>query len=247
MEGTKMKLGAKIATGFGSLLVIMLALGGLAIYNMTMVETASVRMNDEYVAEVDILSHLERRSQRAMYNMRGYSMSTDRKYLELGKQEIAKAKESLSEARALAVKFPELTVLKENAEHCVAKLAEYESLAQKTVEGNDKLAALRKEMDATAATYVNNCGAFLTSQEDKLKAEMEGGSSTSALMERATKIGLVNQIISLGNRIRVGNFKAQATWDPDLLQKTLEHFAEMAKKSGRNSRQSPANRTTLTR
>jgi methyl-accepting chemotaxis protein len=110
----KMKLAAKISVGFGLLIVIALALGGMAVFNMSSVEKNTVAMEQKYVAEVAILSQMERRSQRTMYNMRGYAMSEDKKYLELGPKGPGPGQGVLGKAKDLSDKFTELVKLKAN-------------------------------------------------------------------------------------------------------------------------------------
>ncbi|MGD8564585.1 MAG: hypothetical protein PVG03_18735, partial [Desulfarculaceae bacterium] len=223
----KMKLASKISFGFGLLIVISLALGGMAVYYMNHVETANIAMKEKYVAEVGILSQLERRSQRTMYNMRGYAMSEDKKYLDLGKQDLRKVKDSLAEAKALSDKFNELEKLKANVDKAMDKVASYESLTKQTATGINKLATLRARMDKSATAYMQNCNDFLAGQNQRLKEEIKSGASPAVLNERSTKITLVNEIINLGNDVRVKNFKAQAAWNPALIESSLNNFSKM--------------------
>ena len=197
-------------------------------------------MDEEYVAEVAVLSQLERRSQRTMYNMRGYAMSEDKKYLELGRQDLEKVKESLAQAKQLADKFSDLVKLKANVGQSLAKVAAYEDLARQTVDGNEKLAMLRLKMDEAAGVYMNNCNEFLAGQNETMNAEIEAGASSAKLGERLAKITLVNDIIDLGNDTRVKNFKSQATWDPALIEAGLANFAKMDEKFSAPAQDHPA-------
>ena len=70
-----MKLGIKIGLGFATLLAIAIALGVLAIFNMSNVETKSTMLEKEYVPEVGIANQIERSSFRTMYAMRGYGFT----------------------------------------------------------------------------------------------------------------------------------------------------------------------------
>jgi methyl-accepting chemotaxis protein len=65
------KLGIKIGGGFGVLILIACALGGLAVFNMKSVETDSIRLAQEYVPQVGIANELERSSLLTMYAWRG--------------------------------------------------------------------------------------------------------------------------------------------------------------------------------
>jgi len=79
----------------------------------------------------------------------------------------------------------------------------------------------RKEMDKNAGVYVLNCDEFFNGQQEKLTRDM---------LERNSKITLVNDIIDLGNATRIGAFKSQATRNPSIMENALENFTEIDKK-----------------
>ncbi|HRF91370.1 MAG TPA: hypothetical protein PLF65_11270, partial [Desulfobacter postgatei] len=49
-----LSLGIKISGGFGLLILIAIALGGMAVWNMNTVKTQSVMLAEEYVPEVEM-------------------------------------------------------------------------------------------------------------------------------------------------------------------------------------------------
>ena len=57
-----------------------------------------------------------------------------------------------------------------------------------------------------------------------------GTTAEAKLKERPSKISTVNDVIDMGNAIRVGNFRAQTTRDPKLHQETQARFTEIDKK-----------------
>jgi methyl-accepting chemotaxis protein len=72
-------------------------------------------------------------------------------------------------------------------------------------------------MDQAAGAYMRNCNDFLAGQNENMKKEIDAGAA-HATFERLAKITLVNDIVDLGNDVRVKNFKSQATWDPALIE-----------------------------
>ncbi len=76
---------------------------------------------------------------------------------------------------------------------------------------------LRNAMDENAASYVENCDAFLSGQQKKLSTDMT---------ERFEKVKLVNNVIDAGNALRVANFKAQAERSPEIMEAARERFNE---------------------
>jgi methyl-accepting chemotaxis protein len=87
--------------------------------------------------------------------------------------------------------------------------------------GSSGLRAHRQEMDKNAATYVENCEAFLYGQQDKLTTDMT---------ERHKKISLANDIIDLGYNTRISVFRAQALRDPAVMKQGQANFAIMDEK-----------------
>ncbi len=81
-----------------------------------------------------------------------------------------------------------------------------------------RLNNIRSEMDKNAGTYVENCDAYLQGQQEKLTQDM---------LERQTKITLVNDIIDLGNATRIDAFKSQALRSPAVMEEAVKNFAQI--------------------
>ena len=226
----KMKLASKISLGFGLLIAIAIALGGMAIYYMDNVEQTSISMEQEYVAEVALLSQLERRSQRTMYNMRGYLLNDNKEYLELGKKDLKLVKATLQLGKGLVAKFSELVRLRENIAKAEQKVNQYQALIANVETKKEALAGLRKKMDQAADAYMKNCEEFMAGQNRKMNAEIDANKGAEALKERLSKITIVNGIIHLCNDVRINNFKSQATWNLSLIESAIKTFPQMDKK-----------------
>ncbi|KMY66862.1 hypothetical protein AAU61_12810 [Desulfocarbo indianensis] len=226
----RLKLSGKMALGFGLLIMIAMIMGGLAVYSMKTVEKKSAALDEQHIPEVQLLAQLERRAQRTMYNMRGYTMSQDKSYFEAGRKDLALAKENLAQGRELCKQYPNLVILKEKVALATSKVERFEDLANQTVEKNDQLAKLRKQMDEAAKIYVENCKAFWASQNQTLLEEVKSGVGSEAVLGRYQKTVLVNDVINFGSVVREANFKAQATWNPELIKEILPTFAEIDKK-----------------
>jgi methyl-accepting chemotaxis protein len=77
---------------------------------------------------------------------------------------------------------------------------------------------IRSDMDKNAGAYVENCDAFLKGQQEKL---------TDDMLERQTKITLVNDIIDTGNATRIGAFRSQALRSPAIMEEAVQNFAQI--------------------
>ncbi|KMY66726.1 hypothetical protein AAU61_16675 [Desulfocarbo indianensis] len=223
-----LKLASKIAGGFGLLIAIALALGGMAVINMNSAKDLSVTLDEQYVAEVQVVAQLERRLQRTMLNMRGYTMSGREEYLELAQKGLQEVQESLAKGKALAEKQSGAGALRASVNKGQTMQASYAESVKETVANTNNMARLRARMDAAAKSYLDNCDEFLRGQNQEMANDIDGGTALSdQLKERLAKLNLVNEIIDLGNSLQVANLRAQATWQPEIAKEALGLFGEI--------------------
>lgn len=219
-----MKLGLKMGLGFGLVIILVVIVGGLAIFNMLSIQEQSTTLRDAYVEEVDIANNIERNSLLTMYNMRGYSLTYDESFRQLGDQYLSKIDDYLQAAETLVAKFPFLVKLKEDVAVAKENVTQYEAQAEETVEAIGKINTARANMDQAAATYLEYTGAYLENQEKQYALDLEADVSDTAMMERLRKIYLMNDAIDIANNARVMNFKAQVDNDPSIIQDAIERI-----------------------
>ncbi len=232
-----MKLGTQLYLGFSGLVAMALGLGGMAVWKMSSVRKNAEHMADDFMPAVVVANNVERSSLATMYSMRGYGYTGDTNFLVEGRSGLGEVKQYLEEARGLGNQDEDnLGWLGQSSDRAKAKVLEYEGLVNETVRVTGELERDRDLMDAAAGAYMEHCNDYLSGQNAKLVSYMEeqeksGQSLDSAeLRDRILKINLVNDVIDLGNAIRVGNFKAQATRDPVLFRKTQEIFVQVGTK-----------------
>jgi methyl-accepting chemotaxis protein len=224
-----LKLALKIGLGFGLLIVIACALGGMAVVKMGGVQKESTSLAKEYVPEVDIANRIERNSLLTMYAMRGYALSENETYLDNGMQSLAKVQEGIEAAKAHAEKYPALVKLAEKVEIADQKVDRYEELSNRTVDLNRRIAGNRNTLDTAAANYMTSCNEFLAGQNQKMRDEIAAGASQAKLNERLKKITLVNDIIDVGNDTRIKAFKAQALRELSMIEDAQKNFDKMTR------------------
>ena len=225
-----LKLGLKLGIGFGCLILIAAALGGMAIYDMLVVSEDSRQLAEEYVPEVAIANQVERAALLTMYAIRGYSLSESDAYWTEGRKRLDEVEESLRRGKAHAEQYPRLVKLKQDVERAQQGVTAYDGLVGETRELITAMADNRKAMDHGAAVFMQNCTDFLVSQNEALEREIASGATMDELSERHDKITMVHELIDLGNAIRLGNFKSQATRDPEIMRATLEKFGDLRTK-----------------
>jgi len=225
-----LKLSTKMGIGFGILLLIAFILGGMAAWTMTRMAGESATLSNEYVPEVEVANEMERASLMTMYNMRGYAYTREQGYLEQGRAYLENVKTNLRNAGELAARSPHLAKLKEAVEVVEGRVAEYEKLADETVAKNGDIDQMRRQMDVSAADFLSNAEGYLSEQNRLLQEDFASETSETQLNERLGKNILINEVIDLGNAIRVGNFKSQATRRPEVMRDALQHFTGIDEK-----------------
>ncbi|MFZ5426708.1 MAG: CHASE3 domain-containing protein, partial [Thermodesulfobacteriota bacterium] len=220
-----LKLGVKIGLGFGILILIAASLGGMAMINMMSASGRAERLATEYAPEVEIASELERRVSQAMYAMSGFTYTGNEKFWKDAQDSLALADKELAKARELYQKHPELVKLKEQEAAATAALKEYRKEADNTMAVDKAMEANRQAMDKSAQMFMTNAANYLDSQSKALaEAAAKGAVDSAQVKDRLDKISWINDVIDLGNGVRVSNFRGQALRNQAILNDVLKNF-----------------------
>lgn len=217
----------KIGLGFGASIILSLALGLIAVEKMSAVDNKSIILTQEFAPEVDVANNLERLALKTMYNMRGYALTGEKSYLRESEKELNEAEKYLNDALVLGARSPNLVKLRENSALLSSTMREYKGLADKTIALNESISDDHVLMDKAAKTFLDSCLAYLSGQTKTREEQIATGSGTMGLREQLRKITRINEIIDLGNNVRIDNFKSQALRNPIIMQNALARFDEM--------------------
>jgi methyl-accepting chemotaxis protein len=218
MKWNDLKLGKKIGGGFGILILISILLGTIAIICMMNANRKSTILAEEYVPEVEVAGKLRAAANQLMYAMRGYGLSEEEHFYEQALKCTDELKRHFSEAETLEKQAKNLKALKEQLEKASEAEATYNALMLDTKKTIDRMNQARITLDLNAGDYMKNGSNFLQSQNEAFDHE---------LSERHQNMVLANQIVDLGTRTRVNNFRAQATGDIALLESTIKGLEEL--------------------
>lgn len=223
-----LKLGAKMGIGFGIVILLVLAVGGLAVINMLQIQRQSKSLQEEYIPEVDIANNIERNALQVMYNMRGYSLNFNEDYYELSRDFMNELNSYLDQAEALANEYEGLVQLREDVQAAKQNVAEYSALAEETNEIIEEIKRQREILDSSAAEYMQQASAFLESQTRFFEQDLADNVGNAKLLERMRKINIMNDAIDYANEARILNFKAQVDFDYDLIQDAIAELDKIA-------------------
>jgi methyl-accepting chemotaxis protein len=215
-------LGKKIALGFGILIMISAALGGMGSWQMKNAQQGSELLADEYVPEMAVAAQIRGASNRVMYQMRGYGFTENEQYLNNARDELAALEEGLDRARALAETAENLVKLGGQLDSITQARDTYQGLVEETQASIAMLNEARQGLDRNAALYMDEANQFLVGQNAKFKEEMQTGEGN--LQERLAKVTLINDVIDLGNDTRIKAFKSQALRDPAFMEEAQKNF-----------------------
>jgi methyl-accepting chemotaxis protein len=227
MSFKDLKIGTKLMGGTGIILLIAAALGIMAVINFSKISDQSHQLANENVPEVAVANSIQQYSLLAMYANRAYGYTDEEQFLTEGRENLTKVHDAIDEAMSLSRGSTHLVVLGEKVDNINETVKKYEQLLDRTVEENRRLETLRRQMDEAAATYMENCYAYLDSQQEQYKEELKNEFSREKLLERMDKVYIANNIIDIGNAIRVNNFKSQSTRSPAIIKEALKSFDKL--------------------
>lgn len=220
-----------MSLGFGVVILLVVVVGGLAILNMLQIQEQANRMRDEYVPEVDIANKIERYSLLTMYDIRGYSLTFDESYHAQGIGYLKMAMDALDDAQELANEYESLVKLRQRVADAIENATEYGRLVGETQSAIKKIEQNRGISDQAATTFMQNCYDYLESQNVSLDGEIREDATSAQLLERLTKITLINDIIDAGNSLRIGNFKGQLFDDHASMKRAVTDFQQVRSKA----------------
>jgi methyl-accepting chemotaxis protein len=228
----RMKLGTKIAVGFGLLIVIAIGLGGTASWVMRNVQVTANELATANVPAVAVANEVERDSLQTMYEARGYVYSEEKSFLDKASGHLGQVKKDLQDAKAHAAKF-NLPVLAQNAEKAETQALEHEKLLAQTVALTGAMAKDKAASVVAADEYMKVCSAYVERNQKDLEKAIAGAGdekNRAEALQLMKEIGLANDVIDLGNWIRTGTWQSIAMRDPKLFQETEKKFDEVNKK-----------------
>ena len=227
---SNMKLGTKISLGFAGLIVIAIALGSLAVWNMWTVGHDATQLAHETAPAVSAANNVERNSLETMYAMRGYAYTEDPKFLETARKNLEEVQADIKACKDLAEKSASLAEMKKASDIAEAKVREYQKLADETVAKTVAIQADRARMAEAAEKYMKVCYDYYTETNKRLDEDMKSNTDMAKIKDGVAKVNTVTDIIDIGNWLRIGNYKSQALRDPSVMRETMKKFDDLDKK-----------------
>jgi len=233
----KLTIGKKIGFGFASVLVIFAATGSYSILKMKDSVTNAQYLSGDYVPELHIADRLQASLAVANLNARSYGLIGEKDYLVKCRAALPEVEHSLKDAADLAARAPRLVRLNEQMKNATGLLASYEKAVDDTAQINGELDALRVNSFNQAMAADGAIQDVLKRQRAALAQEVKTGEGPEILMDRVTKIELLDAAYDGLNATRIANFRSQVLRTPKVLDDALgavlapaeEKLAELGK------------------
>lgn len=214
----KLGIGFKVASGFGILIFIAIALGGVAVYNMWQIAKEASFLAKEFVPEIKAANLSERLSSKTMYEARGYAYSEEARFYTACLNEYKKTTDSLKDAETLSKNSVNLAELGQNVAQAKESVDKYGKLLEQLYEKNKTLDSLRQGMNQNAQAFLKNTNDYLTMQEKALNESIDKNGTHADIKERVKKIKVMNDIIKVGTDTRIASARAMALRDPEIMK-----------------------------
>ncbi|PLX16680.1 MAG: hypothetical protein C0601_09385 [Candidatus Muiribacterium halophilum] len=196
---------------------------------MKSAESISSVISNEYVPSMDHMSKITINYLTTLFNAMGYIQSRSDTYLANTREEFKKIY-PVFESYHKVLDNAEHLDMEEKAVELEENIKHYEELFEDTVKINEEIETYQQSMNEEAANYMNACNVFLNGHNRKIRVDFRENNSYEALNKRLEKITIVNDIIDLGNSIRIYCWQGMESRDTKFLDQAISYFDEVDKK-----------------
>ena len=220
-----LKVAVKIGIGFGVVIAIMFALGGLAYVNMLGVQGDTRRLARETVPQVSLAVSLARSAELASANSTAFALTLQQTYFDQTTTYLGDMGKTIADAQALATKYPRLIVLRKNSAAASDKLKELnDAFAEANLAQRASLSA-RGAVDVAYQSFQKLASLYLADQTKSLTGALRRQAGFATTSRMLTRINDMNELLSMVSALSVAVNKAIAANDPSILQGGLDAFS----------------------
>lgn len=224
MNFKDLKIGRKLGLGFGLIIAITVILGLLAIINMRNVASDSQNLANEYVPALDVSSTIDREVRETMYQLLAYHFTQNADNLNQGRVHMRQVKSDIERAQRLANNARGIENFRRQVPDIERAMNDYDRLIGETEQIVSQTLQMRRQLNEIETNFENSANAFITNMMEELQREIRQGASQAALIERALKIELGNQVLDGGNDIIKSLLSAQVANDVSLMRNIDNDF-----------------------
>jgi methyl-accepting chemotaxis protein len=224
-----LKMAAKIGVGFGLVIAIMLALGGLVYLNMAGVQGDVRRLDRETVPQVAVSNTMARAAELTSSNMQAFTLTLQQEYYDHATQSMGDMGKAIADAQALSAKYARLNVLRKNSSDASDRLKELNAILGDIQLTERAILSARGSQEVAVSTMEKMSSSFLAAQSGKL-ADAIRRRATAEISRRIAAVNGMTEIVGLTDDLAKAVYKSAALNDATILQGALDAYASFDEK-----------------
>ncbi len=222
-----LSLRSKLLASFGGVLLVTLVTG-LTVLFLTRSNEQSVRLlATESVPSVLLANNLERQALKMSMSLRDYAHNDSEAFLTNSLTHLAQIEALLKEGRVLSDGSSRLASLRESVDQMDAAVQQYETLIERRRTLTHELAFQNALAEKEGLRLVDQFSAFLKTQKEAMKGEIDAAVDGEQLALRLQRIDLASQALGLANEIINTRLLSQAERNMEKLMATEAKFAAL--------------------
>ena len=226
----KVRLGTKLALGFGLMLVITGALGGLAAWKMQVGAHDAEATAQQIVPGVVITSRISENGARIFLAMCTFGLNGDEKQLPIYEDAKAQIDAAFKDGEQLVAAHPNLTELQTGLATARETYTQYASLSDKSVTVRGTMDAAVKLLGPGGVEAAKKGDLLDSTQQEALKNGIAGGWDIEKIKKQAAICAMTDDITTEIGALRIANWKSQALSDSKIAEEGLTRFTTLDEK-----------------
>jgi hypothetical protein len=230
MNQKKWTIGQRLVAGFAIVILLGVSLGAFASFMMRQATNGAHFLAAAVAPQANVTTSMAESLSAARIAINEFSRTNDPAYEEAAESSLEKLREALAATRKLSDEQPTLTLLREEVPKAEAAFQRYRESYQRTRDNLAAISRIRSESDASVEVFLRNIEEYIQTQNLRLAEEIASALESKALEERRLRNQLANDILDLCNRIRVANYRTQATGEKNFIVAHQPDFAQITTK-----------------
>ncbi len=225
----RFSLAGKLTIGFASVIILAIALSVWAIYGMINAAKGADELVAQVVPTLEGTAAVNVEAQWTAYYILGYTLTSDSKRLETGRDRLKNTKTKLDELKILADN-QKMDDLSKSVGVVSGKINDYEKLIEQTKTSIEAMNGLIVSMGSAANAFFESVKQSQDAVNKQIKQQIDANATIQNVAPLYNELSIINEIIELQSNARVVFLKSQVQNDATLANESIENFAKIIEK-----------------
>ncbi len=214
-------LSKQISIGFGIILAAMIIMGIIAISAMSQATSNSQKLDNEYIAEVDVVTSVERNFAKTRIEIVKFLYSENLEFKKTSQEHSNVMNERLTSLKEISKKYPNLKILAKDLPMLETKINDYLLLTEEATTLFLKKKELQRQLDEKAMVFTARASSVLQSQQKQMR---NAAQTKAEIPLRTERLFISYDALIRGLELRLESFRSSARGDVNILQEALKDF-----------------------